>query len=212
MRTVHTGMNISKADFDDTAGHLVAALNAARVSTSDINTIVGAVAATAPEIVEDPANNRSVYHRVGRKPAIEAVVLAFMRDVFNDPRISGFFAGGNAERLRTCLIRQVCSIDGPCKYGEEVDGEPGVARANPCKDMISSHRGIASPRAITKADFDALVQVLVGVLDRAGVPAADKMALLGALGPLQGHRRGRHRLPLTSPASPRIRIAQGPLP
>jgi truncated hemoglobin YjbI len=184
MKTVHTNMGVSKADFDDTAGHLVAALTAAGVAQGDISTIIGAVASTAPDIIEDPNNNKTVYQRVGRKPAVEAVVVAFLTDAFADPRINGFFAGGNAERLRTCLVRQVCGIDGPCKYGKEVDGEKGVGQMNPCKDMLSSHRGINSPRAITKADFDAVVQILVGVLDRAGVPAAEKRAVLGALGPL----------------------------
>jgi truncated hemoglobin YjbI len=184
MKAVHRGMNISMADFQDTAGHLVAALTAARVAQADINAIVAAVLTTVPDIVEDPGNNRSVYHRVGRKPAIDTVVAAFMRDVFNDPRINGFFAGVNADRLRTCLTRQVCGIDGPCQYGKEVDGaEPGVSSQNFCKDMRTSHQGINNPRAITKADFDTLVGVLVGVLDRAGVPATDKQAVLAALGP-----------------------------
>ena len=184
MKETHRGMGISTKDFNDTAGHLVAALASARVSQNDINTIVSAVATTAADMVEDPGDNRTVYQRVGRKPAIEAVVLAFLRDAFNDQSINAFFAGGNADRLRTCLIRMVCGIDGPCKYGKEVDGaEPGVARANPCKDMLSSHRGIAQPRAITKADFDTVVRLLVGVLERAGVPAGDRDAVVRALGP-----------------------------
>jgi hemoglobin len=183
MKSTHLGMKISKQDFDDTAGHLVAALQAGGVSAADIATLVSVVASTERDIVEDPNNNMTVYQRVGRRPAIEAVVVALMVDLFNDPRINAFFAGGNADRLRTCLTRQVCGIDGPCKYGKEVD-EPGVSAMNPCKDMLASHRGINSPRAITKADFDVLVGVLVGVLDRAGVPAAEKNAVLGALGPL----------------------------
>jgi truncated hemoglobin YjbI len=186
MKEVHKDMKISTNDFNDTAGHLVAALQAARVSAADIDILVKAVASTAPEIVEDANNNMTVYQRVGRKPNIEAVVLGFMDTVFRDPAINGFFVGGNAERLRTCLTRLVCSVDGPCKYGQEVDGaEPGVARNNPCKGMVESHQGInATARPITKADFDALVGDLVRVLDGAGVAAADKMALLGALGPM----------------------------
>jgi truncated hemoglobin YjbI len=184
MRETHRGMKVSTADFNDTAGHLVAALTALQVTQADISTIIGAVMPTARDIVEDPANNLTVYQRVGRKPGVEAVVVAFMRDIFADPRINAFFAGGNADRLRTCLTRMVCGIDGPCKYGEEVDGEPGVARNNACKDMASSHRNIATPRPITKADFDVLVSVLVGVLDRARVPTAEKNAVLAALGPM----------------------------
>ena len=47
--------------------------------------------------------------------------------VVADARINGFFGTANAARLKTCLVRQVCSIDGPCKYGKEVAtaSEPG---------------------------------------------------------------------------------------
>jgi truncated hemoglobin YjbI len=184
MREVHKDLKISTTDFNDTAVHLVEALTASRVAQADINTIVAAVTPMAADIVEDASNNRTVYQRVGRKPAIEGVVVAFMQEVFNDTRINAFFGGANAERLRTCLTRMVCGIDGPCQYGQEVDNaEAGVSRANPCKNMLVSHQGIGTPRAITKADFDALVQDLVKVLDRANVPAADKNAVLGALGP-----------------------------
>ena len=50
----------------------------------------------ARDIVEDPNNNLTVYQRVGRKPGVEAVVVAFMRDLFYDPRLNAFFAGGSA--------------------------------------------------------------------------------------------------------------------
>jgi truncated hemoglobin YjbI len=184
MRTVHTRMGVSFQDFQDTAKHLVDALANARVSQADIAAIANAVNGLVGDIVEDPANNMTVYQRVGRKPAIEQVVTAFIQRVYNNPTISSFFGGGNPERLRTCLTRMVCGIDGPCKYGREVDGfEGGVGSQAPCKDMPSSHSGINRPRAITKADFDVLVAELIIVLDGAGVAAGDKMAILGALGP-----------------------------
>lgn len=183
MKSVHTGMKVSQNDFNDTAGHLVGALTSAAVSQADINTIVGAVGAMAPDIIEDRGNNMTVYQRVGRKPAIEQVVVALMTDVYADPRIGGFFVGGDSARLRTCLTRMVCGIDGPCKHTGEVDGEPGVSAANKCKSMFASHQGINKPRAITKDDFNVLVERLVGVLDRAGVSATDKGAILGKLGP-----------------------------
>ncbi len=191
MKSSHAGLKISMNDFNDLAGHLVAALKQAGVAQADVDTIVGVVSPMAADIVEDKTNNATVYQRVGRKPAIDAVVGKFITRVVGDARINGFFATTNAARLKTCLVRQVCSIDGPCKYGMEVDGEPGVAKANPCKAMAPSHAGLTSPpggaagtKAITKADFDALVMDLVAELDAAGVSAADKMAILGALGPM----------------------------
>ena len=183
MKESHAGMKVSMQDFNDLAGHLVAALTGAMVAQADIDAIVAAVSPMANDIVEDKNNNATVYQRVGRKPAITTVIDMFVAKVVADARINGFFGMANAPRLKTCLVRQVCGIDGPCKYGKEVDGEPGVAANNVCKDMKSSHMGITSPRAITKADFDALVEDLVMVLDAAGVAAADKMAILSALGP-----------------------------
>jgi truncated hemoglobin YjbI len=187
MKTVHTKMGVSKQDFDDTAAHLVAALQAAGVQQNDINTIIGAVAGTAPDIIEDMGNNKTVYQRVGRKPAIDAVVGQFIDYVAKDARINGFFGSTNIARLRTCLTRQVCGIDGPCVYGKEVDGaEPGVGSgAMACKEMLAVHDPInKSAKPITITDFNVLVGDLVVILDSNGVTAGDKMGILGALGPL----------------------------
>jgi hemoglobin len=185
MRSVHANMKISQNDFNDTLGHLVGALTTRGVSTADIATIAGVINGMVNDIVEDRGNNATVYQRAGRKPGIENVVVAFMQDLYYDQQINGFFAGGNADRLKTCLTRLVCSIDGPCRYGSEVNvGEPGVTQANPCKDMVTIHKDINRPRTITRQDFDALVGVLVRVLDRTGLAVADKAAIVGALGPM----------------------------
>jgi len=48
--------------------------------------------------------------------------------------------------------------------------------------MKSAHRGMG----ITTADFNALVEDLVGALDTFNVAAADKNQLLAVLGPMQG--------------------------
>jgi truncated hemoglobin YjbI len=191
MKDSHLGLRISMQDFNDLAGHLVAALQAKTVAQADIDAIVAAVSPMATDIVEDQANNKTVYQRVGRKPAIQTVIDMFVGKVVADARINGFFGAANASRLKACLVRQVCSIDGPCKYGKEVDGEAdGLTAANPCRDMKSSHTSLTSPpngaagsRGINKVDFDALVEDLVMVLDGANVAAADKMAILSALAP-----------------------------
>lgn len=99
-------------------------------------------------------------------------------------RINAFFADLDAAgvtRLRTCLSRQLSSIDGPADYGQEVPGTVDGINAGdePCKDMTTVHDGLG----ITIDDFNALVEDLVQVLDTAGVPEGDKNAILGALGP-----------------------------
>jgi truncated hemoglobin YjbI len=192
MKAVHAGMKVSMQDFSDLAGHLVASLAAGAVAKADIDTVVGAITPMAGDIVEDKGNSGTVYQRVGRKPAIAKVVDAFVTRVVGDMRINGFFSKADAARLQTCLVRQVCGIDGPCKYGQEVlhPSEPGVSPDKPCLDMKTAHTGVTSPpgggaaaRKLGKADFDALVEDLVVELDKAGVAAADRMALVAALGP-----------------------------
>ncbi len=187
MRDVHTGLNISRQDFEDTAGHLVAALQKYQVNPNDIQVLVAAVNATQNDIVADTNNQGTLYSRLGRRPGIEGVIVTFLGTVFADQRINGFFAGATgdqANHVRTCLARMVCqAAAGPCRYGQEVDGESGVSAAKPCRDMASVHRDINKPRPITIEDFNALVEDLIKVLDTSRVPAADKNAILGALGP-----------------------------
>jgi hemoglobin len=187
MRTTHANMNISSRDFDETAAHLVAALQKYNVAQADIQTIIGAVATTKNDIVADVNNNGTLYSRLGRRQGIDGAVVAFMQTLFADGRISAFFGGATpqqADHIRTCLGRMICeAAAGPCKYGREVDGEPGVGANNKCKGMLESHQNIRTPRQITYADFQAVVEDLVRVLDSARVAEADKMAILNALGP-----------------------------
>lgn len=186
MASSHAGLGISGNDLNDLVGHLVAELTAAGVATADIEAIGTVLGGLAPDIVEDADSNATVYQRVGRKPAITLVVGNFIGRVAADTRINGFFATTDIPRLTTCLVRQVCSIDGPCAYGDEVDGaEPGVSATAPCRDMASSHTGLRSGGSpITIEDFDALVEDLVLELTAAGVTESDRGAVLGALGPL----------------------------
>lgn len=186
MVTTHAGLGISAQDFADLAGHFQTAMIDAGVASDDTATVIGALAGMEGDIVEDPTNDATVYQRVGRKPAIQAVVGAFIGIVVDDAEINGFFGNVNAERLTTCLVRQVCSIDGPCAYGQEVDGEPGVSADAPCRDMLATHDGLVDDDGdgITVADFDALVGDLVMAMTDAGVTPADQDAVLGVLGPL----------------------------
>lgn len=185
MTDTHRGMGVSAQDFADLAGHLVAALDAAGVSTEDRDIVIGAVAPMADVIVEDATNDGSVYQRVGRKPAVATVVGDFITRVVGDPEINGFFGMTDAARLSTCLVRQVCSIDGPCKYGEGVEAE---LNGNPCKDMVSVHAGMVDDQGagISLQDFSALAGHLVAALDGAGVAASDRDAIIGAIAPLCG--------------------------
>jgi hemoglobin len=181
MKESHEGLGISDADFNDLAGHFVEELTAAGVAQADIDAIVDALTGMHDDIVEDAPGTATVYQRVQRYPAIQAVVTDFVDRVVGDATLLPFFASTDRVRLEACLSRQVCSIDGPCEYGFEVPAlQPTEFGAGVCKDMLSSHTGLG----ITIEDFTALVGHLDGALTDAGVATADKDAVLGALGPL----------------------------
>jgi hemoglobin len=180
MKDAHKDLHISKYDFDDLVGDLQAALVAAKVEKADIDTILGVLRPMSADIVTDPTNDADIYQRVGRKPAIQAVVEAFHANIAADMRINSFFAMTNIDRLTTCLVRQVCgATGGPCKYGEEIpDAEPGITDV--CRTMKETHAELK----IGYSDFQALVGDLVMALDGAGVTPSDRDAIVGVLGPL----------------------------
>ena len=114
------------------------------------------------------ASTSSLYDRLGGKPAITAVVDDFIGNVAGDSRINGRFANANIPRLKTLLVDQICEASGgPCKYTG--------------KNMKDAHMGMN----ISGADFNALVEDLVGALDKFKVPTHEKDQLLGALGPMK---------------------------
>lgn len=204
MKDAHAGLGISTNDFTDFATDFAAALDAHQANHPDLTdddkmAIMTALGGMAPDIVEDANNDITVYQRVGRKPAIRALVGkpgeagSFADNVAMDVSINGYFGMTDFDRLNTCITRQVAGIDGPIKYGMEVNApapaDPGVALDNPCKDMETSHMGLMDPNdmqvmGIDINDFVALVTDLVTAMNTFMVPMAEQDAILGALAPL----------------------------
>src|SRR5215510_9244434 len=120
------------------------------------------------------AKEKSLYDRLGGKKAITAVVDEFVGRVAGDKRINAYFAAAASDPARlgmfkAKLVVQICEASGgPCKYKG--------------KDMKTAHMGMG----ISGADFDALVEDLVGALDKFHVGSHEKDQLLGALGPMKG--------------------------
>ena len=111
---------------------------------------------------------KSLYDRLGGKPAITAVIEQFVANVANDKRINDRFATTDIPRLKKNLVDQVCTASGgPCLYTG--------------RDMKTTHAGMR----ITTADFNALVEDLIASLDKFKVPEAEKKELLGILGPMK---------------------------
>lgn len=113
-------------------------------------------------------SEKSLYDRLGGKPAITAVVDEFVARVAADARINAFFAHTDIAHLKMELVNQICEASGgPCKYTG--------------RSMKDAHRGMG----VGDADFNALVEDLVGALDKFNVGKAEKDQLLGVLGPMK---------------------------
>ena len=122
-----------------------------KVATICVVMLLGACASS------DAKKQRPLYQRLGGKGALVAVVDDFTARVMADARISHHFATGNLGRFKSQLVDQLCEATaGPCKYKGQ--------------DMRAAHLG----RGITGADFDALLENLVGSLDRFRVPEREK--------------------------------------
>lgn len=120
------------------------------------------------------AKEPSLYKSLGGRKAIVAVVDEFVGRVAADSRINGFFKQTASDPARLAsfkgkLVDQICQASGgPCKYTG--------------KSMKEAHMGMG----ISSADFNALVEDLVGALDKFNVKPEDKNALLSVLGPMKG--------------------------
>src|SRR5690349_14009432 len=145
-----------------------------RRSVSGVLMIAALLVGVSSASVFGQTKEKSLYDRLGGKKAITAVVDEFVGRVAADNRINAFFAqtASDPKRLASFkgkLVDQICEASGgPCKYTG--------------KNMKDAHMGMG----ISGGDFNALVEDLVGALDKFKVPQHEKDQLLGALGPMQG--------------------------
>ena len=194
MLEAHAGLGISQQDYDDLLGHLVEAATTMGLEGDDLATLAALLTDTdfVGEIVEDTSSDGTAYQRIGRKPALDLVVSDFLNRVLANPQINGFFSDADANRLGTCLVRQLCAeTGGPCRYGEGVERDlmiDGTVVA--CRDMLATHTGVTNPPVgddavgITIDDFAALVADLVEALMAAEVPEDLITLVVTALEPL----------------------------
>ena len=113
-------------------------------------------------------SHHTLYERLGKGPAITAVIDDFVARCAADSRINGKFARTDIARLKEKLVEQVSSATG---------GK--VAYTG--RSMSETHDGMG----VTAGEFDALVEDLVATLHGFGVAEKDQAALLGILGPLR---------------------------
>ena len=129
----------------------------------------GPAPAPAPAPAPPPAPAaKSLFDRLGGLPAITAVVEEFVTRTTTDDRIKERFFNVDATNLKKLLVEFVCmATGGPCKYSG--------------RSMEDSHAGMD----LVDDEFTALVEDLVGALDKFKVPPKEKGEILGALGPLK---------------------------
>jgi hemoglobin len=145
-----------------------------RKSILGVSVIAGLiVGVSSASVFGQTMKEKSLYDRLGGKKAITAVVDEFVGRAAADRRINAFFAATAADpdrvmKFKHNLVDQICEASGgPCKYTG--------------KDMKTAHMGMG----VGGADFNALVEDLVGALDKFKVPQHEKDQLLGALGPMK---------------------------
>lgn len=114
-----------------------------------------------------PPASDAVYQAWGGQAGIRAVMDDFVPRLVADPRTAPFFKTTNREHLATQLTEQLCQeAGGPCVYR----GVP----------MKLAHEELA----ITRRDFNALVEILQQAMDAKGIPFAAQNAMLARLAPL----------------------------
>nr|ACX33897.1 putative globin-like protein [uncultured prokaryote AT3] len=132
-------------------------------------TLAAAAAITLSAASAAFAADKSLFDRLGGKPALQAVVGELWNNVAADKRINGRFAKTKPEVFGAQLVDFLCEASGgPCKYKG--------------KDMAAAHKGMN----LSEADFNALAEDTVKALDKFKVPAQEKGEVMGLLGGLKG--------------------------
>lgn len=116
---------------------------------------------------QDAVASDALYKAFGEKPGIAVLMDDFVNRLVVDPRIGHMFKKTKPANLKEQLTDQVCLVSGgPCKY----EGNP----------MKAGHADLG----ITKADFNALVEVLQVSMDAKGIPFRAQNQLLALLAPM----------------------------
>lgn len=113
-----------------------------------------------------PADD-SLYQAFGAQTGLVRLMDDFMVRLLADARMRPFFEDADQAALKKQLVLQFCEVSGgPCRR----DGPT----------MKEAHDGMD----ITRADFNALVEVLQDAMDAQGVPFGAQNRLLARLAPM----------------------------
>ena len=127
---------------------------------------VGLLLATGAAFAQTAANE-ALYQQLGGQRGLVTLMDDFMVRLLADPRMNPFFKDTDQKHIKEELVLQFCEVaGGPCR------------RNGP--DMKKAHSGID----VTKANFNALVEVLQLSMDAQGIPFTAQNRLLAKLAPM----------------------------
>jgi hemoglobin len=110
----------------------------------------------------------SLYQSLGQEAGIKHIVEDFINELLTDSRISHHFEEADLDRFHDKLVEQLCELSGgPCKYSG--------------KNMKKLH----SDFEINEAQFNALVEALMLVMDNNKISVGAQNRLLALLVPMQ---------------------------
>jgi hemoglobin len=109
----------------------------------------------------------SLYKAFGEQAGMSALMDEFLKDLLADARMRPFFEKTNPTQFKTGLGNQMCQLaGGPCQYKGP--------------DMKLAHQEMD----ISKANFNALVEVLQKSMSTRGIPFSAQNRMLALLAPM----------------------------
>ena len=144
----------------------LASLLLALAAASAFTTAHAQPAAPANATIPAPADD-ALFRDLGGQAGIDRIVGDFVPRLKADPRTGEFFRRTDLDHLKLMLAQQFCAVSGgACVY----TGLP----------MKKAHENID----VSKADFNALVEVLQASMSAQDVPFATQNRLLARLAPM----------------------------
>ena len=109
----------------------------------------------------------ALFQDLGGQPGLVALMEDFMPRLLADARMNPFFRDVDQTKLKAQLVSQFCAVSGgSCQHKGP--------------DMKKAHAGVD----ITRANFNALVEVLQDSMDARGVAFSVQNRLLARLAPM----------------------------
>lgn len=133
--------------------------------------VVETIADAGPEDVAQPEPPKSLFERLGGKPAIAAIVDALIKNLTSNDVTKKRFAKipkDRAEKMRNLMIDRICNDSGgDCEYTG--------------KSMKDAHKGMK----ITEAEWNATVSALKAALEETQIAENEQNDLVFTFGAMK---------------------------